>query len=686
MSVVCTGYGLLRCLFSPAIGFDFASVGELQFFRGVLRGFVASSPAVTVWMFHHGETQAAFEQAEPELARKIFHAPHRWLRWPIFRRLSLYVVTEQFAPSPVGVFSVALFHGQPSKGVTFRLPDAPGFPPRDALAANDAFFLYGPLHRQALDEHLAIRGEILPRHLSLYPVGYGKSDDLLNGAYERDGYLSALGLDVARKTVLYAPAFNKGASLREHGLEILEALCARKDLNVMAKLPIDCLQPVTDLHATGGVDWFEIIGRLERNNSNFRLVRDAEADPSLAAADILVTCISSVSFEFLAMKRPVIFFDTPAYFEECLPAMFPTLDTSGWSGRTGVNGGREFGPLVSRAADLSGVIDDVLAKPDVYPFQKDQIPGRLLYNPGKGAETAVAHINALLKKGARSKRPAALAQAYLDFMCGHMPIKKRIAARMRQYLITKPKAALNRLLKPLGYALEKIDSTDGYIDAAVTVAGARKAGLSVCDYRESREDHPQKRGRRNRIISAMQNAGVFENAKTVCEIGAGTGMYLERVAALAKPTTYEVYETHKGWTQFLQTEYGARADFNLVCQPADGYSLSPTGDETCDLVHAHGVFVYITMLHSLRYLKECVRVCKAGGHIVFDCYPDNVFASLSAADGWISQGYFFPAVIPRALLDAFARENGLSLLANFPEIHGGGSVEYFIWRKDGASA
>lgn len=668
------------------IGFDLASIGEIQFLRKVLCGLAAERPEVSLWMFHQQDTAEEFCRQVPELDGRLIHVPHRRLQERQFRGLDLYITTEQFAPGPVGVYTLTLFHGQPAKGVTFRLPDAPHFPARDALAINDGFFLYGPVQRQTLDEHLAIRGITLPSHVSLFDIGYSKSDDLLNGRYDRDSYLRRLGLDPARKTVLYAPAFNEGASLRENGVEILEALCSRSDWNVMAKLPIDCLQPVTDLHATGGIDWFAVIGRLEQGNPNFRLIREPEADPSLAASDVLVTCISSIGFEFLAMRRPVVFFDAPEYFQTYLPPMFPDFDTSAWGLRTGVNGGREFGPLVSRASDLPGVIDDVLARPDAYPFQKDQLPGRLLYNPGKGTEAALAQINALLKNRARSKRPATPAQAYLDFMCGHTPTKKRIAARMRQYLITKPKAALNRLLKPLGYTLAKIDNADGYIDAAVTVAEARKAGLSVCDYRESREDHPQKRGRRNRIISAMQNAGVFENAKTVCEIGAGTGMYLEKVAELAKPKAYEVYETHKGWVQFLQTEYGGRADFNLVCRPADGYSLSSTGDGTCDLVHAHGVFVYITMLHSLRYLKECVRVCKAGGHIVFDCYPDNVFASLDAAEGWISQGYFFPVVIPRALLDSFARENGLSLIANFPEIHGGGSVEYFIWRKDGVSA
>jgi CDP-glycerol glycerophosphotransferase (TagB/SpsB family) len=457
--------GLVRLALSPArsdIGFDMASIGEVQFFGGVLREVIKGHPRKSIWVFHHADTFDAFRAMAPDLFEATLQVPHAWLRWPIFRRLALYVTTEQFAPSPPSVYTVALFHGQPSKGVTFRLPEAPGFPDRDALALNDAFFLYGPLHRQALEEHLAIRSAALPAHLSLFDIGHSKSDDVLNGCHDRASYLARIGLDPERKTILYAPAFNEGASLREVGVEILNALCAVPSFNVLAKLPIDCLQPTSDLQATGGINWFDVIGSLEKNSPNFRLVREVEVDPSLAASDVLVTCISSVSFEFLALKRPVIYIDTPKYFREYLPRMFPGLDTSWWSGRTVVNAGREFGPLVSNIPDLMLTIDHVLANPDAYPLQRERLPAYLLYNPGGGSDAAAAQIDVLLRKRVRSLRSVSAAQAYLDFMCGCIPLGRRVRAHARNLLGAKPKAFINRLLKPMGYALVKSDNSDGY--------------------------------------------------------------------------------------------------------------------------------------------------------------------------------------------------------------------------------
>src|SRR6185295_447868 len=109
--------------------------------------------------------------------------------------------------------------------------------------------------------------------------------------------------------------------------------------NVLAKLAIDC----ADFSRVGGIDWFAEIGRLESQYPNFKLFRGVEADPALACSDVVVTCVSSIGLDFMALKRPVIFIDTPKFYGETLPSWFPDRDVSGWSDRTTVNGGREFG-------------------------------------------------------------------------------------------------------------------------------------------------------------------------------------------------------------------------------------------------------------------------------------------------------------------------------------------------------
>ena len=377
-----------------AVGFDLASDGEIQFLQDVLLRLIDERPDLLIFIFHHGDTRGAFDAAFPSLRRRVFHAAYSEI--VLFWNLDMYITTEQFTAGPPTVYTATMFHGQPSKGVTFKLPAA------DPLALNDAMFLYGPLHRQALSEHLTTWQLSLPSHLSLFEIGYPKSDCLLNGAYDRSEVLRSLGLNPANRTILYAPAFNEGASMWEYAHQIIPILCDLEGFNIIAKLAIDCADP----HRTGGIDWFTTIGEMECRFRNFRIVRQPGADPVLACADLLITCVSSISFEFLALKKPVIFIDTPKFFSEMLAKMFPGHDCSSWVGRSTVNGGREFGLVVAHPSDLPRAIDEVLSNPDQYPRRQSELPGCLLYNPGHAAEAAVQQIERLLADRVRSRRPA----------------------------------------------------------------------------------------------------------------------------------------------------------------------------------------------------------------------------------------------------------------------------------------
>lgn len=669
---------LLRLLFKGrhrAVGFDLASIGEVQFFRSVLEGFSVQFPDDTIWIFHHTDSAAEFNALFPHLVNKVIHAHYSWLSWRIFRRLNIYVTTEQFVPGPPSVFTLTLFHGQPSKGLTFSFPGV------NSLVHNDAFFLYGPLQRQALDEHLMYWGVGLPPHLSIFNIGYTKSDELIGGCINRCEILKSLSLDPAKKTILYAPAFNEGASMLEYAEEILPTLCAMKEFNILAKLAIDCMKPTTCLTATCGINWFEKLGVLEKSHANFKLVRTIEADGALAAADVLITCVSSISFEFLALGKPVVFIDTPKFFTNTLADFFPGHDLSSWANRTSVNAGREFGLVVAHPRDLPQAVNAVLMHPDQYPLRKTELRDYLLYNPGRATETAIKKIAELLDSGVRSKRPDDEGFSFILQAGGGKEGKPHFyshIAKIPSFLLDIAVKALTTILNSRGYKITKTGLL--FLDAKSTIKAARQKGMSVCDFLESKEDHPDKIGRRDRIIEKLKAIGVFENVSTVCEIGPGTGRYLEKVIALARPEIYEVYETDRGWVDFLEAEYGGNCGCTLRCHNADGITLQQTGTETCDLVHAHAVFVYLPLLQTLEYLKECVRICRPGGYIVFDCFLDTSFTWI-VVELWLKGAYRFPVIIPGHILEDFARNNGLCLIKTFSMIYGANSVDYHIWQK-----
>lgn len=662
ISLLLTGLGLKTKLLmrrGPVIAFDLPSMGELQFVGPVLIRFCERNPTANVLVVHNGDTIAAFKRIAPSISERALHVQRTVLNAMVFQKIKLFFTSEQYNLGLQGVYSIAICHGHAAKGLSF-VPEI--------VKTFDAFFLIGPIHREAFEVFISeFMDNKSPDYIELFNVGYPKSDYLLNGRYDADKISTDLSLDRTKKTVLYAPAFNEGASLREHGVEIITLLAQQSQYNVLVKLPIDCCGPTSNLYATGGVNWFEIISEIQSGSPNLRLYYDYQIDPLLACSDVLITCISSVGFEFLALNRPVIFIDTPAYFSGWLKRTFPDKDTVAWSQRTTVNGGKEFGLVVNNFMELPEAIETVLAYPDEYPRQQERLKSYLLYNRGRGTEAAVSKIEELLAKRVKSSRTKIRFYFFWNLL-----------VKLKHAILVLVKENSLKFLNSLGYSIQATGS--GYIDAEETIREARKTHLSVCEYLESRETDQRKHGRRDRIIEAMIQRGLIEKYDAVLEIGAGTGMYLENVLEFAQPKRYEVYETNAGWVRYLREAFGSRSNCYFIFQPTDGTTLKETATASCDLVHAHAVFVYIPLLQVLGYIKEAARVCRPGGHVVFDCLLDCSF-DRHDAEAWLAGPWRFPVLIPESLLLDFAGSYGLELTDRFQEIYGSSFSDYLIFRK-----
>jgi CDP-glycerol glycerophosphotransferase (TagB/SpsB family)/ubiquinone/menaquinone biosynthesis C-methylase UbiE len=640
------------------IAFDLASLGEFQFFRSVLFAFAKRNPKDQILIIHHGETIDAFEKQAFHIKDRLLHTTDEIVRSISFAKIDLFLTTEQYDHGLDGVYSVILFHGQPSKGLTFTTEIVNSF---------DALFLYGPLHRQAFYQFAEDFPSNPPVNIDLFEIGYPKSDALLNGSYAECETINILGLNPTRKTILYAPAFNEGASLREYGLEIIELLASQTDYNIIVKLPIDCWAPTNNFYATGGINWFDKIRELESQYPTLCIYSDYQVDPLLACSDVLITCISSVSFEFLALNRPVIFIDTPKYFSGYLRQFFPDRDTVSWANRTTVNGGKEFGLVISDIRDLPQAIHTVLSNPQEYPHQQERLKSYLLYNSGRGADVAVSKIEELLACKAQTKRPRK--QHGLVYSVAYKLINI-VADAVSDYIA--------KLLNARGYTFQKTGL--GYIDPKVTVQNARAANLTICDYLESCEADTRKHGRRNRIIAQMEKRHLFESCNVILEIGAGTGMYLEKVIDKSLPNRYEVYETHQGWIKYLKSRYINKESCELIFHSADGETLKETVSESCQLVHSHAVFVYIPALNTFSYLREAARVLASGGYLVFDCILESNFGTQETLS-WLSGQWRFPVILHKEHVLDFLNRLGLVLVGEFREIYGLSSVDYLVFQK-----
>lgn len=229
---------------------------------------------------------------------------------------------------------------------------------------------------------------------------------------------------------------------------------------------------------------------------------------------------------------------------------------------------------------------------------------------------------------------------------------------------------LNKLLALSG---TPISGSLGYISAKDTVAAAAEANMSVCDYVEKLWGQ---QGCTQRVIDLMGSAGVFDiKSPNVLEIGAGTGRYLEKVLAKSNPARYESYEIARDWAKWLGSKYP------IESHAADGVSLGTTSSNSVDLLHAHGVFVYLPFLDSYRYWKETWRVVRNGGWVVFDVFSEDCVDE-QTIENWLKSEDRYPCFLSKRYLVALFKRKGFSLRTSFTNPYGAGNSEYLVFIRD----
>ncbi len=132
-------------------------------------------------------------------------------------------------------------------------------------------------------------------------TGMPKLDPMFNGSLKREELLSGWGLDPEKKTVLFAPTFNHEYSLIPH-LQIELENYFPAEYNLLFKL-----------HSITPEEWREPFIRYADKHPHAVFIDQADITPALAAADLLITDISSVIYEFGATGKPVLLFDSPDY-------------------------------------------------------------------------------------------------------------------------------------------------------------------------------------------------------------------------------------------------------------------------------------------------------------------------------------------------------------------------------------
>lgn len=234
---------------------------------------------------------------------------------------------------------------------------------------------------------------------------------------------------------------------------------------------------------------------------------------------------------------------------------------------------------------------------------------------------------------------------------------------------------VNAALRPLGVQVVRGFSADpavqSFLPAKRTIAAARRAGMTVGDYIESTNSEP---GTTQKSVDAIIDlARLKAPVERICEIGAGSGRYAERLIEELRPQHYEVYETAADWLPYLGTLP------HVEIKPADGHSLAASASASVDLVHANKVFVYIPFPAVVGYLLEMVRVAKTGGTIAFDivtedCITDEIVAS------WVASGTIFVPT-PKVWVVDFLARRGVALEGSLRLPMTGSETELLVFRR-----
>jgi hypothetical protein len=233
----------------------------------------------------------------------------------------------------------------------------------------------------------------------------------------------------------------------------------------------------------------------------------------------------------------------------------------------------------------------------------------------------------------------------------------------------------NKILNRAGFELiKKGREFQDYIPFKYTLQEAEKAGLSLSDYIDNNYNVP---GTTQLTIDKMNELGVFNHEiHRICEIGPGSGRYLEKVKTICDPEYYEIYETSRSWKEWLVEKY------NVTAQPTDGASLASTPSKSIDLVHTHKVLYGNSILTIFRYFMEMARVTKDGGFLVFDLLTAECMNN-EILNKWVESGVDHAhSMTPRSVaLDYFSGQ-GFRHCGSFIVPMAPGVTEYFVFKKE----
>lgn len=259
----------------------------------------------------------------------------------------------------------------------------------------NVIFANGPVHHDFINKYVF---EPYPEGKSICKVidtGYAKIDDLFDGSFSKTSLRKKMDIkaDDTRPIILYAPNWEATSALMKYGEDVFEYF-RRCDYIVIIKLHYMSLLSREDHAITFNknnfnetdfkwIDWGAVLEKY-RKFENIHIVYDESLNPLLFLADLMLTDYGGASLEFLCMKKPVVYLDSPEFFEIRGSHVFE-------------NKSRETGPIVDNMEGMALCIDNLLNGQDIYIEKRAAMMENLIFNPGNATKTGFLSLYNIIK-------------------------------------------------------------------------------------------------------------------------------------------------------------------------------------------------------------------------------------------------------------------------------------------------
>lgn len=312
------------------------------------------------------------------------------------RRRVVTVIADMYSAAPRGALVANMFHNQPVKYAAFD---------ESALRRVHTYFAWGEFQRDYICM-LYDRSGIPTPDIRL--TGCPMLDPLFKTHPEGEAHykaktLESMGLSPELPTVLYAPSWNSGLSLRKHGADLAQRLLSNRHMNVIIRLHPASMFPSSHPQFdffTGGVKWAAELSRWQSEYGSF-LDGSGFLDSVelLRISDLLVTDHSSIAWDFIALRKPVVHIHCEEFYE---------VATGSQAGKFGnptrdqllsddfLNGGRSHGIVVESMSELSSTLETFANRGTLPVGDLEEISMYLLSNCGSASASVSETLREML--------------------------------------------------------------------------------------------------------------------------------------------------------------------------------------------------------------------------------------------------------------------------------------------------